>query len=837
MDFSQVPPEDLTPAEPAPQKDSPPPERPRGRHLEEFTLGEFLTQLTQRPVFTWRAFIQTLHDPQAERPVFSVAKPAAVEGIASEVRHGQRSEIFQQADPRALGITLVLGMLIAFTTLSTTVLSTEATRIDPNGWQSFLPMAILFVLISTFLGFFLMPSNRLARLQTGNIFGIALPGRLPVLASAIILTALTYYTNDINKFSSLGFVFWLASVFTWCLFFWENTITLSPIKAIRNRFANATRDLTIRIRWRPHYWTYVSLGIILFAGWIFFLRDSSIYLPDMTSDHVEKLRNTIDVLNGTTGIFFENNGGRESLQMYLLAALHLITGIPISFELLKLATGLEAMLMILAGWWMGRALFGETDKRFANLVGLIMAAMIATSYWMTMLSRLGLRIVLTTLIMTALYIFLSRAMRHNRRADFIFAGLVLGFGLYTYQAVRMMPLVVIAGFFIAIIARARNGKTVARYMVNFAVLVIVAGAAFLPLGRYAFSEQGQAAFWQRTAGRILGGTVDIRDSSGAVVGQRGASVEEIFQRIGELWEPLSENIRRAILMFNFSGDRAWITGEVTGSAELDPLTGALFLMGIGFLTVSGIKRRDPAEILLPFALLIMLLATALSIGFVVEVPSATRASGALPIAYLCAAFMLAHIATTALNILPLKRFKYVVYGVIALLLGFSAVANHYTYFGKAMPGYRISTFPYRQAGTLLAGFSNSLGSRGNAFMIGYPNWWDYRAVGIESGDFYWSNGIIEGPDMITRIKTFMQMGRGTPYEPDPTRFMLFFLHPAATDSLQQLEAAFPGGYVTRNTAFNETRDFLTYIVPPIGCERAIELTVYIPATCEQQPSQ
>jgi hypothetical protein len=44
-------------------------------------------------------------------------------------------------------------------------------------------------------------------------------------------------------------------------------------------------------------------------------------------------------------------------------------------------------------------------------------------------TRLSLRIVLTPLVASLLIIYLTRAMRFNRRMDYIKAGLVLGFGL------------------------------------------------------------------------------------------------------------------------------------------------------------------------------------------------------------------------------------------------------------------------------------------------------------------------------------------------------------------------------------------------------------------------
>src|SRR5262249_56798509 len=111
--------------------------------------------------------------------------------------------------------------------------------------------------------------------------------------------------------------------------------------------------------------------------------------------------------------FFRNNGGRESFQMYYLEALKSITGLPFNFELLKIGSGLEGMLMILLAWWMGHAVIGDEDKQLGNLTGIIMAALVATSYWHTLLSRLGLRIVTTTLVGAVVFIFVAPGLRYH----------------------------------------------------------------------------------------------------------------------------------------------------------------------------------------------------------------------------------------------------------------------------------------------------------------------------------------------------------------------------------------------------------------------------------------
>src|SRR5260221_10917002 len=179
----------------------------------------------------------------------------------------------------------------------------------------------------------------------------------------------------------------------------------------------------------------------------------------MTSDHVEKLLDAIKVYQGARPIFFPNNGGRESFQMYYLAALKSATGVPFSFDLLKIGSGIEGMLMILAAFLLGRAVIGEEDRDLGNLTGVIIAALIPTSYWHTLLSRLGLRIVTTPLVVTVVLIFLVRALRHNRRMDYLIAGFALGAGMYFYQAIRMLPFVVVAGWVFSLFISGRSPHT------------------------------------------------------------------------------------------------------------------------------------------------------------------------------------------------------------------------------------------------------------------------------------------------------------------------------------------------------------------------------------------
>jgi hypothetical protein len=234
------------------------------------------------------------------------------------------------------------------------------------------------------------------------------------------------------------------------------------------------------------------------------------------------------------------------------------------------------------------------------------------------------------------------------------------------------------------------------------------------------------------------------------------------------------------------------------------------------MLVRAVRRRDPADLLFPVSVLIMLLPTALSIAFVIEVPSATRASGTFPLVYFMAAFALAvtlRMITAKLNGLLIRV---IAVGLVVVGLAAGAAWNFDTYFRVAMRHYRDSTLPYSQAGDILRGFSESVGSSGNAFMIAYPYWWDHRALAIEAGDIRWNNGVLED-NLKQRLIDMIEVNMGTPYELRPDRQMLYFLHKDAIESLAVLQTMFPDGVVTTVDSYNETRNFMLYTVQPIGC--------------------
>lgn len=611
-----------------------------------------------------------------------------------------------------------------------------------------------------------------------------------------------------NEFTTIGFYAWLLSILLW-------VTALAPQGNGPLIWARGVVAQARQIRWRSG--SVLALAAILLLGAAFRLSDLNGVPPEMTSDHVEKILDSYGVLNGQHNVFFANNGGREPFQMYAMALLAQLPGLGFNHFTLKLLSALEGLIAIVFIYWMGREVVGEENRRFGNLVGLVLAALVAASYWHTALSRLGLRIVLTTIVTAALLVFLARALRHNRREDFIKAGLVLGFGLYTYQAVRMLPVVILAGIAIAFLFHAQNWRARGRYLLNLSVLVIIAFVIFLPM--FGFSIQYPNDFWRRTQGRLLGDDLITTTEADGTIIERQATLAERLEAFNANLPILAANVRTALLMFNWKGDVAWISGSPNQPA-MDTFTGALFIIGLAAWAARMVRRRDPFDWLVPLALVIMLMPSALSIAYPIENPSHTRTSGALPEAYLIAALPLALMMQSITGLMPGRRGTAAAVGLAAVIVLGGYSANTRTYFVGHYNAYIDSSFPYSEAGQVLRGFVDSDGGYGNAFMIGFPHWWDHRALAIDAGRPDWPNGIVSMADL-KNIMAIAYQKTGI-FHLDPEKDLLFFLSAEDDASLAVLEANFPSGRMTLRQSYQPDDQYRLYRVPALGTEAFLQ---------------
>ncbi len=282
--------------------------------------------------------------------------------------------------------------------------------------------------------------------------------QIALVPIALLFSALAYSQNVLKDpfgqprdvvLTGSGSIAWALSIVLWM------AVLAVDVRRLPDRLRRWQRPrLHLRLTW-------VVLGVIGMTalGAYFRLHNLSASPPEMTSDHIEKLLDSLHVSQGYYAVFFPNNGGREGFQMYVVAFVAHTLGVGFNFTALKLATAFEGILTLPALWWMARQVIGTDDeesRQLGNWVGITLAGLVAVSSWHVMLSRLGLRIVLTPLATTLVIGLLARAIRRNRMVDYVWLGAMLGASVYFYQADRMLPILVTAGLGLAAVWHVRT---------------------------------------------------------------------------------------------------------------------------------------------------------------------------------------------------------------------------------------------------------------------------------------------------------------------------------------------------------------------------------------------
>lgn len=618
--------------------------------------------------------------------------------------------------------------------------------------------------------------------------------RIGLAAFSALASALLWMNTSGNRIEPPFIVLWIVSSFAWAMVF-------APANWNVFDWITAKIDRFRRIDWQGNRWVMVAFALIMVLGTSFRFTQLDSVPREMTSDHVEKIQDAYRVSIGEYKIFFPNNGGREPIQMYLLSMLSALPGLGFDFYTLKFLAVVESVLTLPLLFWMGMELLGGDRPRFNKAAALLLMALVASSYWHVIVSRQGLRIPLTPAVTALLLVYLARAMRCNRRSDYIKAALVLGFGLYTYQAVRMLPVLIVIGVFFAIWMRAVSWRQKLHYLVHLAILAFVSLMVFLPMLH--FWLEFPNAFWMRTSTRLLGDHLAY------------ATVEDAIEALRANVPFLMHNIRKALLMYNWKGDIGWFNGA-SEQPVMDTLSGAFLILGAAAWLARMIKSRDPVVWFMPVVILVMLMPTALSLAHPEANPSNSRALGTVPVVYLFAALPVAMMAV---------RLKCLIKGrkgmTVAIVFGVGVVlaANHQnseTYFDRYANAYLGPSFPHSEAGRIVQGFAASDGAIGNVWSLGFPYWWDYRALGIEAGYPMWPNDMYPLESLPQILRNARQ--RTGQFRLDPNRDLLFLFNPADEQAWQRLREWFPQGRAMTVQSYHPEDRYVLYRAPRLGEE-------------------
>ena len=453
--------------------------------------------------------------------------------------------------------------------------------------------------------------------------------------SAIVLTVFTFFYASGNQLSVDNLLAWSGSLVAF-LYLW---LDLNPAawRAWLRKPINSAGAIILQT---------AILGGIVLIGAFFCLYQLESVPATVDTQHTDRVLAIDNVVNASYApIFFDQIPGGEPLEFYLTAAFAKVTDIPVDLLMLKLFSAAMGILLIPLVYLLARELFGGN-------VALIAAFLMAISKWNVSIARMGLQFGLAPVFTTATMIFLFRAFSHQRRNDFLAAGIFLGTGVYGYSAFRIVPFLVLA----FVILWPVFDTAIRSYVANCALMFALALVIAIPLLRYATEQPKQIL--APMAYLIDPGTSDA--ASPALT--------------------LGSNLVGAAAMFNWTGN-ANPFNTAPNDPALDDVTGALFLLGVAYALYRLVRFRESIYAFLLIGLAILVLPSALNVAHPAENPSIVYAAGALPFAIVIAALPLAWIAQsirTALSDSAVSRIVAVI--VVSILLLISMRANFLRYF-------------------------------------------------------------------------------------------------------------------------------------------------------------
>jgi len=345
-------------------------------------------------------------------------------------------------------------------------------------------------------------------------------------------------------------------------------------------------------------------------------------------------------------LYFAENYGEEPIYVYLVVVLFRLLGAqPLLIRGLSVALGI---LTIPVFYLFVRELFASEDTGALSLHSLLAAAWLGLSYWHVSYSRLGLQPILMPLCSLLTFYFLWRGLRSRRTLHLALAGLLLGVTMYTYQASRLVPVIVL----LFVVYRSLSDRTfIPTYGRNVALLFVVAFLIFSPLGYY-YLTHPDIFFWRAADVSIFNPQKHSEPPAQAAL----------------------MSAMRTIGMFTYQGDRNW-RHNLSGRPVFDPLSSGLFLLGLG---IAVARSRKPKYAFLTIWLVIMSLPLIFTTP--VDVPHFSRSIGALTASCIFPAIAVQTVWKWLKTKGYSRRTGYVFWASIAFLLVFTAILTYRDYF-------------------------------------------------------------------------------------------------------------------------------------------------------------
>ena len=585
---------------------------------------------------------------------------------------------------------------------------------------------------------------------------------LPLIV-AIPLTLAAFLTLNNDLFTALNVTLWVLAIIFVVWGFWLPGEGLRPVWTRLKAFlkGDAWQLKVSRL-------TLLILVMLAVIG-LFRLYNLNTVPSEPNSDHAEKILDVYDVSQGLTHIFFPRNTGREAIQMYLTLVVSWIFGTGLSFMSLKIGTVICGLATLPYMYLLGKEVGGKR-------IGLLAVFFAGIAYWPNVISRFGLRFPLYPVFAAPTLYYLLRGLRTRCRNDFILSGLFLGFGLYGYTPIRIVPFIVVIAVGVYLLhSQSRGGRKQA--LIWLCILALISLVVFLPLGRYAL--ENPESFSTRAFSRL-------------------SSSESPLP--GPAWQIFLSNTWNALRMFNWN-DGETAAHSVVFRPALDVVSGALFLLGVVLVLIRYFRQRNWSDLFLLLSIPLLELPSILSLAFPNENPILSRTAAAFVPTFLVVAMALDGLLAGIQSKMNRLLGKSVSWVVVLFLVGCSLFQNYDLVFHQYADQYDASAWNSSEMGAVIKQFGQVYGTTDSAWIVAYPYWVDTRLPGVWAG--------IPNRDFAIWPKDF-------PTTLDINGPKLFMIKPEDTDDVGVLKTLYPQGVLStfHSATHIEGMNFLIFFVPP-----------------------
>lgn len=370
--------------------------------------------------------------------------------------------------------------------------------------------------------------------------------------------------------------------------------------------------------------------------------------------HPDAARNGMDALdaieNNKYKVFYPENFGREGLFINLQSLSIRIFGIyPFSLEIVSALIGIATVF----------GSFLLTKEILDTRIALITSFLLASSFWHTLFSRLGLRGIMLPCALVFSFYFLSKGLKTRKIINFIFAGGFFGLGFHTYTPFRMsvliLPLIFIPQWFLY-----KKTKEQKKFFIFACAFFFSAFLVSLPLIIYFLNNPQD--FFGRTSEVLIFSQKDFL---------------KIF----------ATNLFAHLGMFNIYGDPNW--RHNLSQQPMLPCYLGIFLVG-GMILVckrlfKEIKEKETDLFLLGW-FLIMLLPSLLTYS-PGGIPHALRSLGLVPVVYIFIGIFLDFLISYFSKIEP--QYDKIFLGCLILFLFIVSLSEGKKYFYDWGKNYKV----------------------------------------------------------------------------------------------------------------------------------------------------